>query len=72
MVGWSDTDNKANLSPASLRYAANGVVAELGKNQVIWSASGLGTALSQQLGIGRQLKETVEPLEGIYDEKLLV
>ena len=28
--GWSDTDNKANLSPASLRYAANGVVAELG------------------------------------------
>ena len=31
MVGWSDTDNAANLSPASLRYAANGVVAELGK-----------------------------------------
>ena len=30
MGGWSDTDNKANLSPASLRYAANGAVAELG------------------------------------------
>ena len=29
--GWSDTDNKANLSPASLHYAANGAVAELGK-----------------------------------------
>ena len=29
MGGWSDTDNKANLSPASLRYAANGAVAEL-------------------------------------------
>ena len=29
--GWSDTDNKANLSPASLRYAANEAVAELGK-----------------------------------------
>ena len=27
---WSDTDNKANLSPASLRYDANGAVAELG------------------------------------------
>ena len=30
MHRWSDTDNKANLSPASLRYAANGAVAELG------------------------------------------
>ena len=27
---WLDTDNKANLSPVSLRYAANGAVAELG------------------------------------------
>ena len=40
MVGWSDTDNKANLSPASLRYAANGAVAELGKKYefriIIW------------------------------------
>ena len=30
--GWSDTDNKASLSPASLRYATNGALAELGKN----------------------------------------
>ena len=34
--GWSDTDNKANLSPASLRYAANGAVAELGKKNRIF------------------------------------
>ena len=26
-VGWLDTDNKVNLSPASLRYAANRTVA---------------------------------------------
>ena len=30
---WLDSDNKANISPASLRYAANGAVAELGKNK---------------------------------------
>ena len=34
--GWSDTDNKANLSPASLPYAANGAVAELGKKNRIF------------------------------------
>ena len=27
---WSNTDNKANLSPASFRYAGNEAVAELG------------------------------------------
>ena len=31
MGGWSDTDNKANLGPASLYYASN--EAELGKNE---------------------------------------
>ena len=34
MGGWSDTDNKANLSPVSLRYAANGAVAELGNSRI--------------------------------------
>ena len=33
--GWSDTDDKANLSPASLCYAANETVTDLG-NTVNW------------------------------------
>ena len=42
MGGWSDTDNKANLSPALLRYAANGVVTELGNKTSTVPKFGLG------------------------------
>ena len=36
--GWSDSDNKANLSPATLRYAANEAVAQLGNKLSFFKA----------------------------------
>ena len=51
-----DTDNKANLSPASLRYAANGAVAELGNKKLFQSQQGKYDMMEAILGHFYQIK----------------